>query len=82
MSEKEDWSWVHKKYPRKVRVLLEFEQEPDFCEIDAVKGTALGEAILNIIGENYGLVDATTLKIPDSDRTIRITRLSKRTGID
>ncbi len=78
--EKEDWSWVHKKYPRKVRVLLEFENETDFCDIDALKGVALGEAILNILGEDYAMSDSFTLKVPNSSRTVRITRVSKRVG--
>lgn len=80
LPEKAGWSWVHKKYPRKVQVLLEFENETDFYDIDALKGVALGEAIINILREDYSMADSFTLKVPESSRTVRITRVSKRTG--
>lgn len=73
----EDWSWVHRKYPRRVRVLLEFEQDTDWCEIN--KPSFLGEALLNIVGENFSLSDSFTLKT-DRGSSVRITRVSKRRG--
>jgi hypothetical protein len=77
---KQDWSWVDKKYPRKVRVLVEFEKDGDFCDLDIIQGHGLGEAFLNIVGEDYSLTDSVTLKIPGTDRSVRITRLSRRSG--
>jgi hypothetical protein len=77
---KTDWSWVDKKYPRKVKVLIEFEKEGDFCDLDMIRGHGLGEALLNIVGEDYNLTDSVTLKIPDTDRSVRITRITKRKG--
>ena len=74
-------SWVNKKYPRRVRLLLEFEDEYDFSLIDAVKGVTLGEALLNLIGEDSSLSDSVTLKVPETHRTVKITRTSKRRGI-
>jgi hypothetical protein len=77
---KQDWSWVDKKYPRKVRVLVEFEKDGDFCDLDIIQGHGLGEALLNIVGEDYSLTNSVTLRIPDTNRSVRITRLSRRSG--